>query len=162
AWAADYHARLAAAQPKADGFFVDNSVGKLAVDPNGLAESIANYAADYGTLLGSVDKRLSLTGRWLIANTSGGSGAVDPIIQNGVTYLEEFALRPLSANYVQFEDLAATVAARRQLSGGKAYEILDSLPTQGVDETDPRMMLSTLAMYYLIADPNLSFLMING
>src|SRR5205823_5789116 len=73
AWAADYHARLAAAQPKADGFFVDNSVGKLAVDPNGLAESIANYAADYGTLLGSVDKRLSLTGRWLIANTSGGS-----------------------------------------------------------------------------------------
>src|SRR5207248_7957325 len=58
AWAVDYLARLAAAQPKADGFFVDNSVGKLAVDPNGLPESAATYAADYAPLLGSTNKPL--------------------------------------------------------------------------------------------------------
>jgi len=79
-----------------------------------------------------------------------------------VTYLEEFALRPMSANYVQFEDLAATLAYRRQLSGGTAYEILDSLPTAGFDANNPRVQLSTLAMYYVLADPNLSFLMMNG
>jgi hypothetical protein len=162
AWAADYHARLAAAQPQADGFFVDNSVGKLAVNPAGVVEPLTNYSADYGSLLGSVNKKLSATGRWLIANTSGAGSAADPIIKNGVTYLEEFALRPMSANYVQFEDLAATLAYRRQLSGGKAYEILDSLPTNGFDATNPRTQLTTLAMYYLLADPNLSFLMMNG
>jgi hypothetical protein len=147
AWAADYHARLAAAQPKADGFFVDNSVGKLAVDPGVIAEPLGNYATDYGSLLGSINAQLAGTGKWLIANTSGASGAADPIIKNRVSYLEEFSLRPLSANYVQFEDLAATLAYRRQLSGGKAYEILDSLPTNGFDATNPRTQLATLAMY---------------
>jgi len=86
---------------------------------------------------------------------------VNSQIRNGVTYLEEFALRPLQANHVMFEDLAATVSYRRQLNGGKAYEILDSLTTQ-VDLADPRAMTSTLAMYYLLADTDKSFLMING
>ena len=162
AWAADYHTRLAAAQPQADGFFVDNSVGKLTVDPGTIAEPLANYSADYGSLLGTINKKLAVSGRWLIANTSGAGSAADPIIKNGVTYLEEFALRPMSANYVQFEDLAATLAYRRQLSGGKAYEILDSLPTNGFDANNPRTQIATLAMYYVLADPNLSFLMMNG
>jgi hypothetical protein len=162
AWAADYHARLAASQPKAAGFFVDNSVGKIAANPAFIAEPLGNYAADYGSLLGAINARLAPMHRWLIANTSGASGAADPIIRNRVSYLEEFSLRPLSANYVQFEDLAATLAYRRQLSGGKAYEILDSLPTGGIDANNPRMQLATLAMYYLLADPNLSFLMMNG
>ena len=55
-----------------------------------------------------------------------------------MSYLEEFALRPLSANHVQFDDLSATLRYRRQISGGKAYEILDSLPSNG-DAGDPRM-----------------------
>ena len=162
AWAADYHARFLAATPQADGFFVDNSVGKLAVDPDRIAETLDGYAADYGSLLGAINKRLAASGKWLIANTAGGNASADPILRNGVSYLEEFALRPLSANHVQFDDLQATLQYRRQISGGRAYEILDSLPTGGVDATDPRLELSTLAMYYTLADPQLSFLMMNG
>jgi hypothetical protein len=161
-WAIDYHARLAGANPLAAGFFVDNSLGKVAIDPSTVAESMASYSADYGSLLGAINRRLAPMNKWLLANTAGGQQAAHPVIQNGVSYLEEFAIRPLSANHVQFEDLAATVAYRRQLSGGRAYEILDSLPTHGVDAADPRMQLATLAMYYLLADPNLSFLMMNG
>ena len=162
AWAVDYHLRLSEAFPIAAGFFVDNSMGRLAVDPAAILERLDGYAADYGSLLGLVNKRLATRGKWLIANTSGGNASAEPIIRNGVSYLEEFGLRPLSANLVQFEDLAATVAYRRQISGGRAYEILDSLPSNGFDANDPRLQLATLAMYYLIADPDRSFLMING
>ena len=160
AWAVDYHQRLLQATPLASGVFVDNSIGKIAIDPTFVREGLATYSADYGSLLGTVNTRLG--SKWLIANTAGGGNSANPIVQAGVTYLEEFALRPLSGNHVQFEDLAATVAYRRQLGGGKAYEILDSLPTNGYDANDPRVQLTTLAMYYLLADPNLSFLMMNG
>jgi hypothetical protein len=162
AWAADYHARFAASQPLIRGFFVDNSIGRLAVDPTGVQESLTNYSIDYGSLLGAIDRRLELGGRWLIANTVGGNASAEPIVRYGVSYLEEFALRPLSANHVQLDDLMASLNYRRQLSGGKAYEILDTLPTGGVDATNLRMETSSLAMYYIVADPNLSFLMVNG
>ena len=162
AWAADYSVRLARSEPQAAGFFVDNSPGKLAVDPASILEPLGSYSTDYASLLGAINKRLAPLGRWLIANTSGGGPSANAIVQNGVSYLEEFALRPLSANTVQFEDLAATLAARRPLSGGRSYEILDTLPTNGVDAADPRVQVSSLAMYYLLADPQLSFLMMNG
>ena len=162
AWAADYHARFIASQPLADGFFVDNSVGRIAVEPATIREGLDSYADDYGSLLGAINRRLQASGKWIIANTAGGNGTSDPIFRNGVSSLEEFALRPLSANHVQYDDLAAMLKSRRQLAGGKAYEILDSLPTNGVDANDPRMQLATLAMYYTVADPNLSFLMVNG
>jgi hypothetical protein len=162
AWAADYHVRFAATQPLIRGFFVDNSIGRLAVDPTGLKESLTGYSADYGSLLGTINKRLAVDGRWLIANTVGGNASAEPVVRNGVSYLEEFALRPMSANHVQLDDLMATVNYRRQISNGRAYEILDTLPTNGVDANDPRMQTGSLAMYYLIADPNLSFLMVNG
>ena len=158
-WAIDYHRRVLAAQPKASGFFVDNSTGRLPVDPKGLMEAVDKYSDQYGELLGALNK--SLGSKWIISNTAGGGASVNSQIRNGVTYLEEFALRPLQANHVMFEDLAATVSYRRQLNGGKAYEILDSLTTQ-VDLADPRAMTSTLAMYYLLADTDKSFLMING
>jgi hypothetical protein len=160
AWAVDYHIRAIKAQPLADGFFVDNSVGKIDVDPAILKESIASYSNDYGQLLGNINRRLG-DGKWLLANTAGSGTAGEPIARAGVSMLEEFALRPVSANHVQLDDLAAMLAYRRQLSGGTAYEILDSLP-QGLDAADPRVQLATLAMYYMVADPNLSMLMING
>jgi hypothetical protein len=149
-----------AATPLAAGFFIDNSVGHLSLDPSGIRESTVAYSADYGTLLGAIDRRLAP--KWVIANTGGGGESADPVIQNGVSSLEEFALRPLSANQVQFEDLAATVAERQQLGGGRTYEILDSLPTKGYDATDPRVQVTTLAMYYLLADPKRTFLLMNG
>ena len=162
AWAADYHTRFLAATPLADGFFVDNSIGRLAVNPDGVRESLDGYSADYGSLLGSINKSLSKSGKWLLANTAGGNVTAEPILRNGVSYLEEYALRPLSANHVQFDDLMATLSYRRELSGRRAYEVLDSLPTQDIDANDPRVQLSTLAMYYTVADPQLSFLMMNG
>jgi hypothetical protein len=158
AWATSYLERSAAANPLASGFFVDNSIGRLAVDPTGVAESLTNYTADYGSLLGQIDSALG--SKWLLANTAGAGASAAPIAQAGVSTLEEFALRPTTANTVQFEDLAALLAARRTLSAGKAYEVLDSLP--GTDPTDPRTLTTTLAMYYTLADPNLSFLMLNG
>ena len=160
AWAVDFHVRAIKAQPLADGFFVDNSVGKIDVDPAGLKESLASYSNDYGQLLGTINRRLG-NGKWLLANTAGSGTAGEPIARAGVSMLEEFALRPVSANHVQLDDLGAMLAYRRQLSGGTAYEILDSLP-QGLDANDPRVQLATLAMYYTVADPNLSMLMING
>ena len=162
AWATDYHSRFLKSQPLADGFFVDNSAGRLAVDPNGLAESLATYSADYGSLLGGINRTLLKSGKWLIANTSGGNQSAEPIAANGVSTLEEFALRPMSANHVQFDDLTATLTYRRQLSAGKAYEILDSLPTNGWDANNPRVQMATLAMYYAVADPTVSMLMVNG
>ena len=158
-WVVDYHRRLLVALPKASGFFVDNSTGRLPVDPAALLEPVNQYAQQYGDLLGILNR--SLGSKWIVSNTAGGGASVNSQISNGVTYLEEFAIRPLQANHVMFEDLAATVAYRRTLNGGRAYEILDSLTTQ-VALTDPRAMTTTLAMYYLLADPNLSFLMING
>jgi hypothetical protein len=160
AWAVGYQSRLLAATPLAAGVFIDNSVGRLAVDPSTVREAMNNYSADYASLLGTINKQLAP--KWVIANTGGGGPSADPIIQNGVSYLEEFALRPMSANAVQFADLAATLANRRQLGGGRVYEILDSLPTSGYDANDPRVQLTTLAMYYLLADPKYSFLMMNG
>jgi hypothetical protein len=162
AWAADYATRFLKTQPKADGFFVDNSIGRLILDPATIRESLDNYSADYGSLLGGIDRTLRQSGKWLVANTAGGSGTSDPVFANGVSSLEEFALRPASANHVQYDDLVATLKYRRQLADGRAYEILDSLPGNGFDATDPRLQLATLAMYYTIADPDLSFLMVNG
>ena len=140
---------------------MDNSIGRLAVDTTGLRETLTGYSADYGSLLGAINRRLAVGGRWLIANTVGGNSTAEPVVRNGVSYLEEFALRPMSANHVQFDDLSATLRYRRQISDGKAYEILDTLPTNG-DASDPRMQMASLAMYYAVADPDLSFLMVNG
>jgi hypothetical protein len=159
-WSVDYHQRALRNQPLADGFFVDNSTGKIAINPADVKEPLANYTNDHGALLGRVNSSLG-RGKWLIANTAGAGTAGEPIARAGVSTLEEFSLRPLSSNHVQLDDLAARLNYLRQLSGGKAYEILDSLP-QGLDASNPRTELATLAMYYLVADPNLSFLMMNG
>ena len=161
AWATDYHVRLNQSQESIHGFFVDNSIGRLAVDHSGLKENLEGYSNDYGSLLGSLNKQLAATGSWLIANTAGGNTTATPIIRNGVSYLEEFALRPMTANHVQFDDLNATLNFRREISGNRNYEILDSLP-QGRDANDPRVQMTTLAMYYAVADSKTSFLMLNG
>lgn len=158
-WSTDYHKRFAAEHPGVDGFFVDNSTGRFAVNAADLIEPLGNYAENYGRALGQINAALGP--KWLLTNSAGGGSSVDPQIKYGVSYLEEFALRPMASNHVQFDDLAALLRNRRSMSAGRGYEILDSL-ARGAEVTDPRMMTSTLAMYYLLADPNLSFLMING
>lgn len=158
-WSIDYHKRFLAQYPNVDGFFVDNSTGRIAVNAADLVEPLGDYAESYGRTLGQINTALGP--KWLLTNSAGGGGSVDPQIKYGVSYLEEFALRPMASNHVQFDDLAAMLRSRRQLSQGRGYEILDTL-ARGADAADPRMMLSSLAMYYLLADPKQSFLMING
>lgn len=158
-WAADFTKRFLDANPLADGVFMDNSIGRLAFDETGIHESLANYSADYGTMLGQIDAVIAP--RFVLANTAGARNSADGISASQVSYVEEFGLRPLASNHVQFQDLAGLIAHRRELSGGQAYEILDSYSVNGSPD-DPRTQIATLAMYYLLADPDISFLLMNG
>jgi hypothetical protein len=159
AWTIDYHKRFLAANPKLSGFFVDNSTGRLPVDRAGLVETIDDYGVDYGKVLGALNRALGP--KWLLSNTAGGQKSVEQQIREGVSYMEEFALRPMAAHHVQFDDLVTLSKFRRQMSGGKGFEILDSLSVGG-DLMSDRMKLATLAYYYAVADPDISILMMNG
>ncbi|HLW67884.1 MAG TPA: hypothetical protein VKS79_21385 [Gemmataceae bacterium] len=158
-WAADYTKRLLQANPQAAGVFMDNSLAKIALDPNSLVESIANYTTDYATTLAKINA--AIAPNWVLANTSGGGLAVDALAKAGISYLDEAAIRPLAASYSQFEDVAANLERRLALGNGNTYAVLDSLLTNG-SPTDARTQIATLAYYYLIADPTRTMLMING
>jgi hypothetical protein len=155
AWAVDYTKRYLAAHPYTTGLFVDNSGDNPMVSQSQVAESIATYAADYGSLLGAAGKAIAPD--WLLANTSGAAAGADPVVSNTAAYFEEFALRPLSGSYQQFESVAAVVAHRAGLQSPAPYAILDALPTGGAP-TDARTQIATLAEYYLLADQNRTFL----
>ena len=154
-WAADYDVRLLRAQPLADGLFVDNSSGKPPTDGDSVLESVDTYATDYGAMLNAIGR--AIAPRWIMANTSGGQSVADGVISQNTGYFEEFALRPLSQGWEQFEDLANTVAHRAALRNPSPYAVLDSLPTGG-SPTDGRTQIATLAEYYLLADPKNTFL----
>jgi hypothetical protein len=158
-WAVDYHLRMLAKQPKAAGLFMDNSEGKPTVAAAQIRESVANFAQDYGTMLADIDR--AIAPRWILANTAGGFAQAEPVIRSNPAYFEEFAIRPLANNYLQFEDLAQLVARRIQLTKPAPYGVIDSLPQRG-EPTDERMLLATLAYYYLLADPDSTFLMFYG
>jgi hypothetical protein len=155
AWAIDYTKRYLAAHPALDGLFVDNSGDNVPAAQWQVVESVANYAADYGALLGAVNQAIGPS--WLMANASGAGAGADPVIANTAGYFEEFALRPLSGSYQQFEDVAAVVAHRAGLRSPSPIAVLDALPTGG-SPTDPRTQIATLAEYYLLADPTSTFL----
>jgi hypothetical protein len=122
-------------------------------------ETVSTYSADYGTMLQSLSK--SIAPKWVLGNTAGGYANAEPVIQRHPTYLEEFAIRPMSHHYGFFEDLANLVARRAALTNPAPLAVLDSHPQRG-DITDPRMLIATLAYYYLLADPESTFLMFYG
>lgn len=155
AWAADYHRRLLATQPLADGVFMDNSAGRLPSDTPAAVESTDTYALDYAAVLGAVNR--AIAPRWVLANTSGGGTTADRVARQVPATIEEFALRPLAQSWGQFQELAGTVT--RRLSAG--YLILDSLSTGG-SPTDPRTRMAALASYYLLADPEATLFMAWG
>jgi hypothetical protein len=154
AWAADYATRFLQSQPLADGLFVDNSSGKAPAAAGSVLESVSNYSADYGALLGSINR--AIAPHWILANTSGSTSA-GPVLQQVPGGFEEFAIRPLSGTWQMFEDLASLVASRDAVRSPSPYLVLDSLPTGG-SPTDARTQLATLAEYYLLADPQTTFL----
>jgi hypothetical protein len=154
-WVTDYTKRYLAAHPLLSGLFVDNSTGNPLVSQTTVAESIASYTNDYGSLLKVVGQAIGP--KWLLANTAGGGLSTDPVVSQNAAYYEEFALRPLSASYQQFENTAALIAHRASLQTPPPFAVLDALPTGG-SATDPRTQLATLAEYYLLADPRRTFL----
>jgi hypothetical protein len=158
-WAVDYHVRLIGRQPLATGLFMDNSAGKPFVDARDAREPLADYAKDYGAMLADISK--AVAPHWILGNTAGGLKNADAVIRQSPAYLEEFAIRPLAHNYLQFEELAETIDRRAKLTSPPPYAVIDSLPARG-DPADARTQLSTLAYYYLLADPEATFLMFYG
>jgi hypothetical protein len=154
-WAIDYTTRYLAAHPRLSGLFVDNSAGSPLVSQGVVAESIASYTNDYGSLLKAVGQ--AIAPHWLLANTAGGGLTADPVVSQNVAYFEESSLRPLAASYQQFENTAALIAHRASLQTPPPYAVLDALPTGG-SATDPRTQIAALAEYYLLADPHRTFL----
>jgi hypothetical protein len=158
-WAVDHAKRFLAANPGADGLFLDNSYSRLQTDATGLRESTAKYADDYASLARSIDSGIGT--KWILANTSGSGDSAEPLAKYGISYVDEFALRPLAANWQQFTDVAIQTAERLQLMASNGYAVLDTYPAGG-SPTDPRTQIASLAYYYLLADPERTFVMFNG
>jgi hypothetical protein len=158
-WAVAFAKKFLAQYPTADGLFLDNSYGRLQVDSRILAEPITKYADDYASLARSIDSGIGT--KWVLANTAGSGASADPLAKYGISYIEEFALRPLYHTWQQFRDVAEQTARRFALMGPNGYAILDTYPAGG-SVTDPRTQIASLAYYYLLADPDRSFVMFNG
>ncbi|HEY1858913.1 MAG TPA: hypothetical protein VGG61_01080, partial [Gemmataceae bacterium] len=158
-WAVDWNIRLLAKHPLATGLFMDNSSGKPQVKAEDAVESPANYSAEYGELLQAVWK--AIEPKWILANTGGGFASAEPVIQRSPAYFEEFSVRPMSHSWSTFDDLAKSVERRSLLTKPAPIAVLDS-HSQGGGQTDARTLIGVLAYYYLLADPDHTFLMFFG
>lgn len=158
-WAVHYHTNYLEGQPLAGGLFMDNAWGTAPINDAEVLEPVKTYAADAGKIMSAIAQEIAPD--CVLMNTCGEGGRVDPLIQANPFYFEEFAIRPLAHYYVQFEELAATVARRQKLTTPAPYGVLDSYPSGG-SPTDPRTQLATLAYYYLLAEPESTFLMLFG
>jgi hypothetical protein len=90
-------------------------------------------------MLGAINR--AIAPRWVLANTSGGGPDADHVVQQVPGTIEEFARRPLGHTWVQFRDMADTVARRLALSDPSGYLILDTLSTGG-SPTDDRTRMA--------------------
>jgi hypothetical protein len=158
-WAADYDQRLLAANPLADGIFMDNSSGKNPALGFNLVESTATYTADFAAMLGDINR--AIAPKWVMANTSNGNTDTDQVVRQVPGTLEEFAIRALSGTWQQFTDMSNTVAERQAVNSPSSYMVIDSLSAGG-SPTDARTQMATLAEYYLIGNSKSTFLMLFG
>ncbi len=157
-WAAEYHTHLLEATPLADGIMLDNSTGRLPFPGTSVVEPTANFSNDAAALVGAVSR--AIAPHWVLSNTAGGREEGNAITAASGGALEEFLLRPLTANWAEVND-AADLVAGRLAAAGDPYLVLDSLPDGG-SSTDARTQLATVAYYYLLADPERTFLMFYG
>jgi hypothetical protein len=157
-WAADYHVRLLQANPLADGLFLDNATGRLPFRGISVQEATAAYSTDSADLVAAISR--TIAPKWILLNTAGGGYDAVPLTAAAAASFEEFLLRPLEANWTQVLDVSDLVTARLA-PGYSAYLVLDSHPGT-TSPTDPRTQLATLAYYYLLADPQRTFLMFFG
>ncbi len=159
AWAVQYETQFLNANPLAGGIFMDNSSGANPIAGIPVLESTATYSSDYSAMLGAIDR--SIAPRWIMANTSNGGVGTDQVVEQTAATMEESAIRAMNSTWAQFTDLASTVAHYQALTNPAAYLVLDSTSTGGA-ETDPRTQIATLAYYYLIGNPQTTFLMLWG
>ena len=158
-WAGDYHRRLSAANPLADGFFVDNSNGRLPFAGTPVRESVATFTQDSADAIAAVTR--AVPGKWVIANTAGGRDEGNPIAAAATGTFEEFVLRPNDVNWSGLADAAALIRGRLNSDSPSPYVTLDSHSGTG-STTSERTRTGTLAYYYLLADPDKTFLSFFG
>jgi hypothetical protein len=158
-WAVDYHRRLLARHPLASGLFMDNAGGKPPFGPTDAAEPIDGYGRDSGVMLAAVWR--AVAPKWVLANTGGAGAAADAVVRHSPAYFEEFGIRPMSHNWSFFEELSTTLTRRASLTAPAPLAVLDSHPQRG-GVADPRTQLGALAYYYLLADPDTTFLVFFG
>jgi hypothetical protein len=157
-WAADYHVRLLSGNPLADGIFMDNATGRVPFPGISVLEPTNAFSIDSGALMGAISR--AIQPRWVLANTAGGRLDAAAISANSVGVFEEFLLRPLQANWSEVGDAVNLINARLA-PGGAPYLVIDTHPASG-SPTDPRTLTAALAYYYLVADPERTFLMFFG
>ena len=158
-WNVDYNLRLLVQNPLADGLFLDNSHGKLPFAGTAVKESVTAFTRDYAALVATIS--IAIAPKWTVSNTAGSIAEGDPVARASTAVFEEFILRPNSSNWAQVRDIADLVARRLNADSPSPYVILDThsgrLPTN-----DPRSQMGSLAYYYLLANPDKTFLMFNG
>lgn len=157
-WAGDYHERLLNANPLADGVFMDNATGNLPFAGASVLEPTSTFALDSGALMNTVSREIAP--RWVLANTAGGSQTADAITASSGGVFEEFLIRAMQANWSEVGD-AVNLANRRLNTPGNPYLVIDSSASGG-SRYDARTQLATLSYYYLLADPDRTFLMFFG
>ncbi len=157
-WAADHHERLLEANPLADGLFIDNAHGKLPFPGISVLEPVGTFAEESGALINAVSR--AIAPKWVLTNTAGGRAEGDPIAAGSAAVFEEFLLRPLQANWSEVGD-ATSLIDRRLNAAGEPLVVIDSHPGGG-STIDARTQIATLAYYYLVADPERTFLMFYG
>ncbi|MDW8244213.1 MAG: Ig-like domain-containing protein [Thermogemmata sp.] len=157
-WAADYYRRLLLSYPQADGLFLDNATGRIPFAGISVQEATAAFSIDSAALVATVSR--AIAPKWIMLNTAGGGNDAIPLTSAAAASFEEFLLRPMQANWAQVLDVVDLVASRLA-PGRSAYLVLDTHPGS-FRPTDPRTQLAALAYYYLLADPQRTFLMFFG
>ena len=158
-WFTEYNVRSLQQNPLADGLFIDNSHGKLPFKGTPVKESVDAFTQDYAALVASITR--AVAPKWTVSNTAGSIAEGDPVAKASTAVLEEFVLRPNNSNWAQVRDVAELIARRLNADSPSPYVILDSHSGK-LATNDPRSQMGTLAYYYLLADPDKTFLMFNG
>lgn len=159
-WATDYHRRMLASQPLADGIMMDNSLGKLPNLNASVTEQTDTYGYDYSALLGQLSR--AIAPKKIVANTAGGGAAAQLVDRQVAGSIEEFAIRPMEHTWSQFRSVANDISSRLSNLSANQFLVLDTYSNGGGSPTDPRTRMSALAYYYLLADPESTYLMTWG
>ncbi|MGL4423931.1 MAG: hypothetical protein ACRCZF_24975, partial [Gemmataceae bacterium] len=159
AWSAEFHQELMATLPLAEGFFLDNSNGKAMLNGAKVREATNQHNQHYAQLVKAVND--ALPGKLVASNTAGARAEADPVAAASDIAFEEFLLRSTEANWTQVLDAKDIVDRRLRSANPSPYVVIDS-HAGSTNPNDPRTQIGTLSYYYLLADPEKTFLMFNG